>query len=147
MARATKRTPARVKAILDAIRLGQPLVRAAAAGGIDYSSFQNWMHDIPSFSQDVAVATAEGELYVLGCLRRAADDGSVTAMLGWLERRFPDEWSRGERLKQEVSGSVDVHHVIRNVQAVLDAVLPQDAEVRQRVAEGLMELDASEQVD
>ncbi len=136
----TKYSAARAKKILDAVRLGQPWIRAAAAGGIDRDTLLEWRKALPAFSGMLDVALAEGELHVLGSLRQASNDGSVAAMLGWLERRFPDDWSRGERLKQEVSGTLDVRQVVRGVQAAIDATVT-DADTRRRLAEQLMALE------
>src|SRR5260221_14261419 len=92
------------------------------------------------------VALADGELHVLGSLRQASNDGNVCAMLGWLERRFPDDCSRGERLKQEVSGTLDVREVVRGVQAAIDATVT-DAETRRQLAEQLMALEPAEDAE
>src|SRR5260221_14571743 len=145
MAAPTKYNRARVKKILDAVRLGQPYMRAAHVAGIHYDTFREWRKDNPELSVALDAATAEGELHVLGSLRQASNDGNVSAMLGWLERRFPDDWSRGERLKQEVSGTLDIRKVIRNTQAALDAVLPNDPAIRERFAEKLAELGDTEE--
>ncbi len=139
----TKYTQARIKAILRAVQLGQPLIRAAQAGGIDRETLRVWRADNPAFSGMVDEAIAKGEAYVLGRLHKAQGDGNVTAMLGWLERRFPDDWSRGERLKQEVSGTLDVRQVVRGVQAAIDATVT-DADTRRRLAEQLMALEPAE---
>ncbi len=146
MAAPTKRTTPRIKKLLDAVRLGQPYMRAAQVAGIDYETFRRWRSESRSFAESLEAATAEGELHVLGSLRQASNDGSVAAMLGWLERRFPDDWSRGERLKQEVSGSLDVRQVVRGVQAAIDATVT-DADTRRRLAEQLMALEPAEDAE
>ena len=140
----TKYTKARINAILRAVRLGQPWTRAAQVAGIHRDTLNEWRKSIPAFSDLLEQATAEGELHVLGSLRQASNDGSVAAMLGWLERRFPDDWSRGERLKQEVSGTLDVRQVVRGVQAAIDATVT-DAETRRRLAEQLMALEPADE--
>src|SRR5260221_9348039 len=144
MAAPTKYNRARVKKILDAVRLGQPYMRAAHVAGIHYDTFREWRKDNPEFSVALDAATAEGELHVLGSLRQASNDGNVSAMLGWLERRFPDDWSRGGRLKPEVSGTLDVRQVVRGVQAAIDAPVT-DAETRRRLAEQLMALEPADE--
>ncbi len=142
----TKYTKARINAILRAVRLGQPLTRAAQVAGIDRETLRVWRAEIPAFSAMVDEAIAQGEAYVLGRLHKAQADGNVTAMLGWLERRFPDDWSRGERLKQEVSGSLDVRQVVRGVQAAIDATVT-DADTRRRLAEQLMALEPADDAE
>lgn len=104
MARPPKYSPARVKTILAAVRLGQPYMRAAAQAGIHYDTFREWRTHYPAFSAQLEQATAEGERHVLELLNGTMEDGSVPAMLGWLERRFPDDWSRGERRSLEGTG-------------------------------------------
>ena len=145
MARRLKYTKARVEAILAAVRLGQPYMRAATAGDITYDTFREWRARHQEFSVALEQATAEGERTVLSDLRLAGHDGNVAAMLGWQERRFPDDWSRGERREHEVSGNINVRQFVRHVQAVADRVLPDDAAARQQFADGLMELDVEEE--
>lgn len=141
----TKYSRARAEKIYAAVRLGQPLDRAATAGGIDRGTLRLWREHNPAFSTGLDAAIAEGEREVVACLRVAAKEGSVAAMLGWLERRFPDDWSRGERVKQEHSGEVNVNHIIREMQASADAALPEDAQARRRFAQELMARDTTTQ--
>src|SRR5260221_10882562 len=104
MAAPTKRTTPRIKKLLDAVRLGQPYMRAAQVAGIDYETFRPWRSESRSFAESLEAATAEGELHVLGSLRQASNDGSVAAPLGLPQPPLPHDWVRGGRLKHEMSG-------------------------------------------
>jgi hypothetical protein len=140
MAAPSKRTPARVAAILDAIRLGQPLMRAASAGGIGYTTMREWLDQSASFRYAVDAAIGEGERYVLGELRGVIKAGDTRAMLEWLARRFPAEW--GSKQQVEVTGTVNVRLLVQQVVSVLDAELPADPALRGRIAARLLALDS-----
>ncbi len=67
MAAPTKRTTPRIKKLLDAVRLGQPYMRAAQVAGIDYETFRRWRSESRSFAESLEAATAEGELLWRPC--------------------------------------------------------------------------------
>jgi hypothetical protein len=98
-------TPALQKVILDLLRKGNYRKTAAAAAGITYQTFLNWIHraDEPfaSFAQGVFQAEAEGEVALLRRVQRAARTDVANAR--WLlERKYPEHWARKERV--ELSG-------------------------------------------
>ncbi len=141
--RPTKFTPAVQQRILDAIALGLTYEQAATSAGIRRETLWDWKTTKPAFSNDLEKAEVAGMVARLERIQMAAvRDGNWQADAWWLERRFPDQWGRRERVDVNHAGAVDVRHVIRQVVATLDAVLPRDSATRQVVAAKLLELDA-----
>ncbi len=89
------------------------------------------------------MAQADGELYVLGELRGAMQNGSVQAMLGWLERRVPDEWGRRDKVAVQHGGQVDMQVTVRQIALIIDAALADvSADLRARVEQALLAASA-----
>lgn len=139
MPRPTKFTVAEAR-ILRAARVGMPRRRVALAAGIHHDTLYEWLKTKPDFSAALEKAEASGEETRLHRIEQAAKKGEWQADAWWLERRYPDEWGRRERHDVTMSGSLDMRQVVRNTQAALDAVLPQDPELRRKFAEKLIEL-------
>jgi hypothetical protein len=126
MARPTKYTPERARAIVDRLRTGATRTASVLASGIDYTTFLAWLKRYPSFANDVARAEAEVEARYAAVLFQAAaphdvvevtettgPDGTTIrtttrrefdwrAALEWLRRRRREEW--GDLMRQEHSG-------------------------------------------
>lgn len=143
MAARSKDTPAVQRAIMTAISNGANYKDAAMAAGISYQTFNEWRNDKPAFADALKAAEARGIVRRLARIERAGKSGAWQADMRFLESRRPDEWVRRERVDQHVSGTVDIRATIRQVQQVLDALLPGEPEVRRLFAAKLMELDAS----
>lgn len=144
MARPTKFTPQVQQRILDAIALGLTYEQAATSAGIDRFTFRRWRDSKAPFCAEVEKAEVAGMAARLSRIQMAAIDGNWQADAWWLERRFPDQWGRRERVDVTHSGQVDVRMAVAQVQAALDAVLPDDPQVRLRLAEKLLELESGE---
>ena len=127
----SKYTPERVKRFLDAIRVGSPYSHAAQYAGIDHDTFLNWRKRYSEFSD--AVKEAEGAATVgwLAKIEKAASDGNWQAAAWKLERRYPDDFGRRERIEhtgadggpiqveQDVTYSVEERQ--RRILAIVDA--------------------------
>jgi transposase len=120
--RPTDLTPELVEQVASLVRAGNKPMRAAMARGIPRSTFYYWMArgraaagrrkdglaleeiDQPHLDFLDAVERAESESQVIAVSHlMKAMPSTPTAVLAWLERRFPQEWSRTER--HELTGA------------------------------------------
>lgn len=105
MARPRKNTPSAKERIIEAVGLGATYERAAAAGGIGYSTLREWILADAEFAEAVKQAEAQRANEALSAIRRAARDGQWQAAAWLLERRYPGEYGRTvqeHRGKQEL---------------------------------------------
>jgi transposase-like protein len=140
MARTTKRTDARQRAICQAIEQGATYEMAAASAGIHRDTLHAWRSRDPAFSDALKAAEARGVLACLSRIQQAANDGQWQAAAWILERRYPADYGRRDRVQMEHSGSVDVR-VLADLRGAILAAVP-DAATRQRIVEALAALDA-----
>ena len=82
-----------LKRICDALELGATYERAAAAGGISYTSFARWRREQPAFAAAVEAAEWKATAGWLGSIRDAAG-GDWRAAAWMLERRYPREYGK-----------------------------------------------------
>lgn len=97
-------TDALIKKITDPVKLGVPPLVAAMQNGVSESEFADWMSRgvdagrgewrYAKFRDAIKEAEALCEAGLVGTLRRAAQDGNVTAATWLLERRFPERYVR-----------------------------------------------------
>lgn len=113
MAARSKFTAARRNAIIEALGRGHPLRTAAAMAGVDRSTVYDWLERgekagpdsaYRRFYEDVERAQATVVDTALAHIRDAMPDDWRAAMT-YLERRFPDEFTKRER--REISGPKD----------------------------------------
>lgn len=97
LARPTKYTPERREKLLTALRDGNTHRAACAQGCIDQGTFIDWQRRYPDFANAVKRAEAEAELKHVANITKASET-NWTASAWWLERRFPDDWGRKDRL-------------------------------------------------
>jgi transposase len=99
--RPTKRTPEAQERILAALRKGMTKKAAAAAGGMGYSTLNEWEHDEPEFADAVKAAESDSQQELLKKIWTASDQQWQAA--AWmLERRWPQDFARRQAL--EMSG-------------------------------------------
>jgi len=108
MGRPSKLQPEIVKALLNYVRIGQPIVRACDLVGIDRSTLSIWLKrganpktekdkEFTDFFNSYKKAIAEGEIELLAKIRKGEDKN--WQRLAWLlERRHPQEWGRRDNL-------------------------------------------------
>jgi len=121
MARPTELTPELTEAIASLVRAGNFPLRAAQAKGVPRSTWYSWLargratasrrneglsppeSDRPFVELVDAVERAESESQIIAVsyLMKAMPT-TPSAVIAWLERRFPREWPRTER--HELSG-------------------------------------------
>lgn len=95
--RPTKRTPEAREAIILALRNGDPLMTAAAMGGIHYDTFVEWRKADAEFSDAVERAIQYGKHSLVEIVRKAAPK-TWQAGAWLLERRWPEDFARREQL-------------------------------------------------
>jgi hypothetical protein len=110
-----KYTVERVTAILDAIVNSMPPAQACEIVDIDKRTFYRWKAERPDFLRLVTRAQAYLVKDYTGMIHRAAPD-NWTAAMTFLERQFPDEFSRKDRVQHVHEGEVGL-----NIQAILQS--------------------------
>ncbi len=113
--RRSKLTTELRKEICDLIGEGSYAVVAAQAVGIAESTYYLWKRrgqaDLDAdettiyseFSQSLKKAECEVEMKAVACVLDAAENGKWVAAMTFLERRWPQRWSRGERREHSVA--------------------------------------------
>jgi transposase len=152
MARPTKLTDDLQLRILTALRIGSTHAQAALVAGVSESTFHRWMHDgehaargrFREFWEAVKRAEAEAAVRWLAIIDKSANEGAWQAAAWKLERRFPNEWGRRDRVQVEHSGEVMVRQVIEARTTVMQA-LAAFPTARLAVADALEALDAKQQ--
>jgi hypothetical protein len=149
-------TPEVADAVASLVRGGNKPIRAAMARGIPRSTFYYWMArgrtaasqrsdalGVPELEQPfldfldaVERAESESQVIVVSHLMRAMPS-TPTAAFAWLERRFPQEWSRTERV--EHAGG-DGGAIAVRIETVRGKVLSEIEAIRQRMLEDTGEL-------
>lgn len=117
----TKLTPQLQEIIGNNITLGMPLKFAAEAAGITEVTFYNWLKrgeaeskgQFFEFAEHVKACKAKAVQLHLKLITKAATDGSWQASAWILERRYPEEFGRKDRLELDAnmnhSGEVNLH--------------------------------------
>ena len=108
MGRTTKLTKPVQDRIVELLELGNYQGTAARAAGISRSTFHRWMQRgaddkatntasaYRDFRDSVKKAEANAEVAAVKCVLDGAEKSWQAAMT-YLERKFPERWSRGER--------------------------------------------------
>ncbi len=122
-----KGTPVRIRAILDALENNHSITAAAMAGGIRKGTLYRWIERNETIRTAILSAKAQAEMRavtnVLGpqhkeTRRQVLSDGQIVTLVEtqdtdpvwqqwawWLERTYPDEYGRRDRLS--VSGDAN----------------------------------------
>ena len=101
--RNSKYTPEMVDKICFNLEKGLPYTTSCALAGISFETFNNWRKEKPEFLELVYASEAVAEARIVERIEAASNDQWQAG--AWiLERRHPDNWSKTERIKQEVSG-------------------------------------------
>ena len=115
MGRPSKLTPAVQKKIIEAIRNGNYYNAACAYAGIQYQTFWEWMKRGEKaksgkhfqFFQEVKKAEAEAEARIVALWQSKIPKDWRAAQV-FLERRYPDRWSRKEKVEVEGGSVVNI---------------------------------------
>ena len=111
MPRPTKCTPELTEKICEYLASGCYVCTACQLVGIGTSTLQEWQtkgaageEPYAAFTAAIKEAEAKAEARAVALVQKAMVDDWKAAMT-WMERKFPDRWSRGER--REISGSIN----------------------------------------
>jgi hypothetical protein len=116
--RPTKYSDDVVKRITDALRGGNTRRASCAAGGIDQTTFANWLKDNSDFSHAVEKAEGEAELRNLAVIQDATKT-TWQAAAWWLERKHKQDWS--SRVEQTGADGQPVKVIVEYSDPVKDA--------------------------
>src|SRR5688572_13192014 len=98
MARPTKMTPGAREAVLLALRSGNTETAAAAYASVDYDTYRRHKIKDTEFRAAIEKAQADAQAEAVGRVRGAMGE-QWTAAAWWLERRYPSDWGRVDRLE------------------------------------------------
>lgn len=131
MPRKPKYSPEVVDKITQALAVGAPVRVAARYGGVDPSTYYDWVKRYPAFASAVEAAENNAAMKWIDVLATAATQ-DWRAALAMLERRYPDDWGR-RRLEVTGAGGRPVELAARAVPPlpdhVVDAILQPAAAV------------------
>lgn len=116
--RPSKYTPERVEKITNAVAVGATFTHACNYAGIDLDTFARWRRRYTEFAE--AIKEAEGKA-VIGWLARieaAAKEGAWQAAAWKLERRYPQDFARRDRMP------IDVTELDAEIERQLEGVAP-----------------------
>ena len=116
------------EAIIKGIRLGLTYDRAARLAGIHPRTFYLWKQKgaqgkapvYVHFLQALKKAEVEGEAAAINQIVKAAKDGTWQAAAWLLERRFPQRWSRVQKL--EVTWQAEIINLVQTGAVTIDDV-------------------------
>lgn len=136
--------------IVAALRVGATYEHAALVAGVSYDSFRRWMLQgerdshgrFCEFCQAIKRAEAEAAVRWLARIEQAANDGAWQAAAWKLERRYPEQWGRRDRMEVKHAGTLDITMLANMRAAILSAV--EDVPTRVRIAEALLALDGED---
>ena len=113
MGRPTKLTEEVQAAIVESIKRGCTFKAAALAAGIAEGTFFKWMKRgeqakkgrFFEFRQAIKKAEAEAVSFAVSCIFQQVKKGNWQAAAWWLERRYPEDWGKKERVEMETNNS------------------------------------------
>ena len=120
----TKKTPERMQAVIDNIRDGQPITRAARLAGLNPATVHRWREEDEEFDD----AVEEALEFQIAVLTRKVDQASDTdwKAAAWrLERLRPDEFGAKKELQVTATQSNGIAEVIAMIEQTNDSVKPE----------------------
>lgn len=126
----TKRTPEIDQRIRTALELGASYCAASAYAGIAYITFVRWRDMDDDFAAMIELAQGKAQVGWLAKIEKAATDGNWQAAAWKLERRYPDEYGRRDRL--DININREAQRVANELGISVEDVLAE----AQRIAEG-----------
>jgi transposase len=94
--RPTKKTEELIKTIERVAKMGMSNETIAAIAGVNSDTFYDWLNKDQEFSERIKKAKAEGK-YAL--VAKIAQDESWQSKAWMLERQYPDEFGRRDRVE------------------------------------------------
>lgn len=131
MTRPIALTPDRQEKLLEAIRAGNYIQTACTYAGISKQTYYNWKHtaetpDAPEWAVDlfdaIENARAQAEVRNVALIQRAATT-QWQAAAWWLERSFPQQFGRINRVEMSGPEGGPIEHRDTDTRAALLALL------------------------
>ena len=122
-----KKSPKLLDEILQTIREGQPITRAARLCGVNPDSVHRWRQEDPDFNE----AVEEAIEFQVAVLTRKVDQASDTdwKAAAWrLERLRPDEFGSKREVNVTATQSNGLAEVIKMIEQTNDSVKPAEGE-------------------
>lgn len=122
-----KKSPELLAEILQTIRDGQPITRAARLCGVNPDSVHRWRQEDPDFNE----AVEEAVEFQVAVLTRKVDQASDTdwKAAAWrLERLRPDEFGSKREVNVTATQSNGLAEVIKMIEQTNDSVKPADGD-------------------
>ena len=120
----TKKSPERMQAVIDNIRDGQPITRAARLAGLNPATVHRWREEDEEFGEAVEDAL-EFQIAVLTAKVDRASDTDWKAAAWRLERLRPDEFGAKKELQVTATQSNGIAEVIAMIEQTNDSVKPE----------------------
>ena len=120
----TKKTPERMQAVIENIRDGQPITRAARLAGLNPATVHRWREEDEEFGEAVEDAL-EFQIAVLTAKVDRASDTDWKAAAWRLERLRPDEFGAKKELQVTATQSNGIAEVIAMIEQTNDSVKPE----------------------
>jgi hypothetical protein len=120
----TKNTPERMQAVIDNIRDGQPITRAARLAGLNPATVHRWREEDEEFKEAVEDAL-EFQIAALTAKVDRASDTDWKAAAWRLERLRPDEFGAKKELQVTATQSNGIAEVIAMIEQTNDSVKPE----------------------
>ncbi len=121
----TKKSPERMQAVIDNIRDGQPITRAARLAGLNPETVHRWRKEDEEFGEAVEDAL-EFQIAVLTAKVDRASDTDWKAAAWRLERLRPDEFGAKKEVQVTATQSNGLAEVIAMIEQTNDSVKPQE---------------------
>lgn len=96
-----KKTAEAIAKITTALAAGHSRDIAAAAAHISKATFQEWVNEDENFAQAVFEAEMEAKRFHLANVHRAAAAGMWTPSAWFLERKYPHEFGKIDRIQAQ----------------------------------------------
>lgn len=127
--RPTKYVPEVIEKILNAIAVGAPFSHACNYAGISFETFNEWRKDKSEFSEQVKNAEGKAVVGWLARIEQAAKDGNWTAAAWKLERRFPEDFGKRDKIQVDVKQlDTDIERELAILTAGSQASITSEAE-------------------
>ena len=123
----TKKSPERMQAVIDNIRDGQPITRAARLAGLNPATVHRWREEDEEFKEAVEDAL-EFQIAVLTAKVDRASDTDWKAAAWRLERLRPDEFGSKKEVNVTATQSNGLAEVIKMIEKTNDSVKPAEGE-------------------
>jgi len=119
MGRKTKLTPELIEQASKLVAAGNYLKHVAQYLGIPERTFYRWLAEGEKakkglawqFYQAIKKAEAEAVARNIALIQKAATEGNWQAAAWWLERKYPEEWGRKDRMNMQASGGLTIRIV------------------------------------